>query len=68
MTSGLSVMNGKTVSESCSAGYLAYCMNGSEYCMFICFSADTGYLATLLRGIQVCYATASGQNAVGLSH
>ena len=36
MTLGRTVMNGETVSESCVAGYKAYCMNGSEYCMNIC--------------------------------
>lgn len=36
MTQGLSVMNGETVSESCVAGFKAYCMDGSEYCMHIC--------------------------------
>jgi hypothetical protein len=36
MTLGQTVMNGETVSESCAAGYKAYCTNGSEYCMLIC--------------------------------
>jgi len=37
MTLGLSVMNGEAVSESCTAGYEAYCIYGSEYCMLVCF-------------------------------
>lgn len=62
------MVNGETVSESCIAGFNAYCTNGSVYCMFICYAADPEYHATMLYGTQVCSAAASVQNTNGLFH